>query len=429
MFGRLAAVAMAILLSPVGTYAAWKPHPAAVQTVYQDHVPHTDRTGRPMERFDADRSFFPLVLYHALQGEHGGIRYELKDDAAAGFNACMPYEGQDPRALAEAAEKAKVQLIIHQPSDEIVKALAHNPAVLGWYLDEEPTSNDQGPQMESHFAAFVHRREQIRAIDPGRPVFALDVPLVSGPLVPWWIKWNTAGDVSAHDDYPINQHHPSLSFPIGLPESVTLAARSVKEAKPVWVCLQAFEGLGPTWPFTMPSTRQLRCMVYTAIVHGATGIMYFALDSHVTRFGSVVGMAPTPRASYGANLVATAEQLRMSRELWDESVTINKEIESLRPALLSPTEKTHYDVALDDTWPSITPDPIRTLLKRDPAGGSVMLIVNIDAAPVRARIRCKGFAAEQRFEAAGAGMFQTDGDGFEMTCTPYDVRVVHLSPR
>jgi hypothetical protein len=429
MFRRLAAVAMAILAFPVGIDAAWKEHPAAVQTVYQDHVPHTDRTGRPMERFDAERSFFPLVLYHALQGEHQGIRYELKDDAAAGFNACMPYEGQDPRALVEAAEKARVQLIVHRPSDEIVKALAHNPAVLAWYLDEEPTSNDQGPGMEGHFAAFVRRREQIRAIDPGHPVFALDVPLVSGPLVPWWIKWTTAGDVSAHDNYPINQHHPSLSFALGLPESVSLAVKSNKEDKPVWVCLQAFEGLSPQWEFSMPSTRQLRCMVYTAIVHGATGIMYFALDSHVTRAGAVVGMAPAPRASYGANLVATADQLRISRALWDESVVINKEIESLRPALLSRTEKIPYDVALDDTWPSTTPEPIRTLLKHDPAGGSVMLIVNIDSAPVHVRIGCKGFAAEQQFEEAGAGNFAATADGFEMTCTPYDVRIVHFSPR
>eukprot|EP01051_Picozoa_sp_SAG22_P001497 SAG22_NODE_60_length_23423_cov_8.445250_1_plen_199_part_00 len=38
--------------------------PAAVQTVYQTKpVPHTDRNGRPLSEFDADRSFLPLVLY------------------------------------------------------------------------------------------------------------------------------------------------------------------------------------------------------------------------------------------------------------------------------------------------------------------------------------------------------------------------------
>lgn len=35
----------------------------------------------------------------------------------------------------------------------------------------------------------------------------------------------------------------------------------------------------------MPSPRELRTQVYTGIVHGATGIMYFAMDSYVTRAG------------------------------------------------------------------------------------------------------------------------------------------------
>ena len=42
----------------------------------------------------------------------------------------------------------------------------------------------------------------------------------------------------------------------------------------------------------MPSPREMRGQVYAGIVHGATGIIYFAMDSGVTRGGEVMGIAP-----------------------------------------------------------------------------------------------------------------------------------------
>ena len=65
----------------------------------------------------------------------------------------------------------------------------------------------------------------------------------------------------------------------------------------MWFCLQTFEAPGPNFLFEMPSARQVRCMTYTAIIHGATGIIDFAFDSQVTRNGDVVGiwMATNPR--------------------------------------------------------------------------------------------------------------------------------------
>eukprot|EP01050_Picozoa_sp_SAG11_P013449 SAG11_NODE_1573_length_4664_cov_3.235487_1_plen_48_part_10 len=42
----------------------------------------------------------------------------------------------------------------------------------------------------------------------------------------------------------------------------------------------------------MPTPREMRGQVYAGIVHGATGIIYFAMDSGVTRDGEVMGIAP-----------------------------------------------------------------------------------------------------------------------------------------
>ncbi len=59
-----AAVASVALLNPLNRLAVgqWVEHPAAIQTVYQAGVPHTDRTGGRLDAFDAKESFFPLAL-------------------------------------------------------------------------------------------------------------------------------------------------------------------------------------------------------------------------------------------------------------------------------------------------------------------------------------------------------------------------------
>lgn len=54
-----------------------------------------------------------------------------------------------------------------------------------------------------------------------------------------------------------------------------LAASINNESKPIWLCVQAFEG--SKW--LMPTPREMRAQVYTALIHGATGIIYFAMDS------------------------------------------------------------------------------------------------------------------------------------------------------
>jgi hypothetical protein len=409
--------------------AEWVERPDAPQRVYLTGVPHTDRNGKPLTTFDPRESFLPIALYHALHGDYPGGKYRLANYAKAGFNAVHLWEGSDLDAASKAARDAGVQLVVHNPSDAFVAAHKDDPAVLAWYLDEEPTGRYWGEQMQGRFDAFVKNRERLRAIDPTRPVFALDVPWVTPPATQWWVKWNTAGDVSAHDNYPINQHRQSLSFDQGIPEVVSLAVSSNKQAKPVWVCLHAFEQNDQRFNFNMPTPAQLRGMTYASLVHGATGVMYFALDSWVTRNGSCVGIAPNPAATYGKDLVATARQLRASRELWESAVTLNAELRELRSALLSPTADVPYTVSTDGAWPSVSPNPIRTLLKRHPDGGMVLLLVNLDNAPMPVRVALPGHAFEQMFESAGAGRFKATDDGFELMAGPYDAVVLRVTAR
>ena len=431
---KLAIVIVVLTACAPAARAEWVDHPAAVQTVYAKGVPHTDRNGRPLDAYDANRSFFPIAIYHALHGEHRGRTYGFGELRKAGFNSCHLWAGHDeaePAAIRAAAD-AGVQVIIQSPDDAVVRDFRDHPAILGWYVDEEPTGRYWGDEMAARFAEFGKRRDAIRAIDPSHPVFVLDVPWITEPATEWWTKWATSGDVSVHDNYPINHTRRSLSFNQGIPESVSLAARVNGERKPVWVCLQAFEQNDKRFQFSMPDPRQLRCMTYAAIVHGGTGVMYFALDSWVTRNGSVVGMSPDAPASYGQDLVATADQLRMSRALWEAATAVNKELDALRPALLSPTAAAgvNYQIQLDSEWESITKEPIRTLLKTHPDGGYVLLVVNIDAAPQRVRVVFADpkFKFTQLFEAAGAAQLQTAADGLSFMAGPWDVRVIRITP-
>jgi hypothetical protein len=428
------AIAVLFLLVPPTAWAGYVEHPAAIQTIYQDGVPQTDRHGVRLDHYDADKSFLPIGLYHAVHGDLHGRKYQFADYVKAGFNSAHLWEGQHLKDVADAAKDAGIQLIIHWPTDDEVKTYRDHPAVLGWYLDEEPIGQHwhvEGKPMEKFYEEFLHRRDAIHKLDATHPVFALDTAWIIPPATEWWTKWNSAGDVSAHDNYPLTpQRQNTISHAQGLPESIALAVKINDQKKPVWACLQAFEHYDNRFPFSMPTVGQFRAMTYAAFIHGATGVIDFALDSYVTRGGACVGIAPDPQISYGpAVWGATREQVRASRELWAAATALNAELRRLTPALLSPTAKVEYHVALDSAWPAITKEPIRTLLKTEPSGKLVLLVVNVDAAPQQVRVRFPGRGAVQPRDllddAAGTSL-RFNGDAIEFTAGPWATIALEL---
>ena len=122
-------------------------------------------------------------------------------------------------------------------------------------------------------------------------------------------------NIHATPQYAFDFRATSLATPNGdgggIDKSVGLAASINNESKAVWLtvtgmcqptihgraqctCMTigcaAWESIGGPW--LMPSPREMRGQVYAGIVHGATGIIYFAMDSGVTRDGQVMGIAP-----------------------------------------------------------------------------------------------------------------------------------------
>jgi hypothetical protein len=427
---------LALLLTVAGivapAHSEWQNSPDAAQLIYQNGVPHTDANGRPMMQYDAARSFLPIGIYHALHRDtsaEDGMVYRFSDLTKAGFNVGWMWWGNPPLETAKAAEAAGLQIVLwgREREAEMLRELAKSPALLGYTMDDEPI-NHLGPGLEKRFEEIKADAAKIRAVDKTHPIFFVDSGWILPPARDWWIKLNTWGDISSHDSYPINGRNTSLSMEQGIPQTVSLAVSSNDQQKPVWFVVQNHEWPNPNYGLIFPTIAQQRCMVYTALIHGATGIIHFALDSFVTRDAKVVGISPDPKPKYYLGTTATASQLRQSRDLWHATAALNAELETLKPSLLSPTADVPYEVALDDAWKPVTETPIRTLLKTNPAGGYTLLMANVDAAQQKVRVRFPGknFKATQIFDAENAGEFAREGDAFQVLCQAYDIRVFHI---
>jgi len=168
-------------------------------------------------------------------------------------------------------------------------------------------------------------------------------------------------------------------------------------------------------------------MIYTSVIHGATGLIYFILDSYMSRGAKCLGIAPNPLAdyNYGDALVATLSELRAMRNLWYAVVGINSELNALRPAILSPTSTAPYEVSLSNTLPYLTETPIRTILKNHPSGGYVLLLANVDGVPQISRIRFadRQFTVQEMYGSLG---FTKGADYIEMNNPAWDVRVFRI---
>jgi hypothetical protein len=377
--------------------------PDAPQLMYQHGVPHSDSQGRLQSALGTS-SFFPRCIYETLPG----MLVALRD---AGFNCFKPWNGLALADVLPEAGTAGMQLIKQmqvQPCEaasrthcgaadnagvqieryrQLVAPAAANAQVLGWYIEEEPTACINTPaSCPERLRNFQGLRNALRGIDPVHPSFALDISLPKRSALEPWNAFNSNGDVAAIDNYPFHKgSERSLEDSAGNYRQLT---RLNHEAKPLWVTLQAF-GMPPSdggaWVF--PTPRQLRAEVFTALIHGATGVIYFALDSPVVRSSHVIGISATTPASYpgqrAQDAVASPENAAASRALWSEALQLNAELARLQSVLLSPTATMPYAVAVSGRRVSET--PIRTLLKRSAEGHCTLLVVNIDAVPLKAR--------------------------------------------
>jgi len=402
--------------------------PNALQTMYREGVPHTDRMGRRRTQFHPAHSFLPIGLYHTLTGRHFGRTYSLKAIADAGFNAVHPWEGQPLDSFMTAARHYGLQVIVHRPAKQQITQYANDPSILAWYLDEEPTGFYDNDETRHRLKSFQDKRRDIQRHDPNRPVFALDGPPLPNREQDWDL-WAQAGDVSVHFNYPIYAGSTeTLIGENGFSETIRRAVKLNIEKKPVWFVAQSFQGRDVEW--TMPTPNQLRAMVYGAFIHGATGIIFFGFDSFVMRDGNVLGISPEPVSDYGPTpdfdgsetppLLAKTQDLKSSRAAWSAAQTLAGELKLLSPALLSPTSRQNINIRIKGI--SHTETPIRALLKEF-QGHQYLFVVNLDSAPLKVFFKLRHQPEELRVQIGNNKALVKSASGWHDQLEGFAVRV------
>ena len=207
---------------PAGDTTGTQSQVSAIQTIYRAGVPHTDSRGRQMNRYDSERSFLPITMWgphpHAARYGHTYDWRQLED---AGFNTVWPWPMGAEEAL-EAARQAGLQLVVYPgQSDETLEKIKDHPNLLGNFWMDEPIGHLNSGKMQEMFDQFTAYKKKANSIAPDMLVFINDAPWITPPATEWWIKWNTAGDVSCHDNYPIWPVSPGPSISGALAVSPT----------------------------------------------------------------------------------------------------------------------------------------------------------------------------------------------------------------
>lgn len=228
------------------------------------------------------RQFFPFGFYC-----YSPVYPTLpEEEIVKGFNMISPYQKIIPETLNERKAYmdrcAKLGMKVHYNllsvsggggvgskieglSDEEkrkrliaeISIFRDHPALLGWYISDEPTGNNIPPE------TLVEIYNVVKENDPWHPVsIVFMAPFLNSK------KYTNALDIVMADPYPL----PDL--PLSMVGDVTGRLKEEFRGKrPVWIVPQAFGG-GELWS-REPTLQEIRSMTWQSIIKGATGIQYF----------------------------------------------------------------------------------------------------------------------------------------------------------
>jgi len=148
-----------------------------------------------------------------------------------------------------------------------VKALMSHPAILGWYLCDEP----RGPKK---IKALEQVYNLLRKIDPYHPCFVLNNS-VDGCL-----DIQNASDILYPDIYPNFKEQGASVSPLSIiSNSIKAIYRGSKNYKPVILAAQTFDYGAYHSPelYRAPSYDEVRSMVYLAIISKTKGLVNFKI--------------------------------------------------------------------------------------------------------------------------------------------------------
>ena len=209
---------------------------------------------------------FPLGIYSAKPEAFA----ELK---AAGFNSVQTYasSASEVEAFVDAAERQGLKALVFIPKEvwrwgplqsaRLMRRLSSSPALLAWYLADEPEGRAVSPSYLWKVRRYLHW------FDTAHPAA---MTVLRGHKTH---DYAAATDVIMVDPYPI----PKMPF-TWLSDTVDEARQAVNASKPVWAVIQAFNWSEDHSSFEggrLPTYEEERLMAYLSVVHGASGLFFF----------------------------------------------------------------------------------------------------------------------------------------------------------
>ena len=187
-------------------------------------------------------------------------------------------------------------MAVCETSEPWIKAAKDHPALLAWYLTDEPENRGVTPEGEHN------RYQDLKKTDPNHPIGLCHTSFEA------MTKFKDACDFTMTDIYPITKDRNTNIMGVSI--MMDEARRIHGQAWPQWTYIQTFGGPetdGGVWAVPLP--HELRFMTYQALVHRATGILYF---------------------SYWPQQPRT----------WQSLATLNREVQTLVPRLVAPGHDT-----------------------------------------------------------------------------------------
>lgn len=160
-----------------------------------------------------------------------------------------------------------------------VNELKNHPALLGWYLYDEP---------ETRLLPRIRERYKVvRALDPEH--FCLNV--VSSV----WAMHDAAAtcDVIGHDCYPIPGFGTEQTRPADLGKvgrEIAESRAALHDGKPLWVVPQVYVNDKLCGGCRFPTQHELRSMTWQGIACGADGVLFYAICEMLSK--AIAGWFP-----------------------------------------------------------------------------------------------------------------------------------------
>jgi hypothetical protein len=268
------------------------------------------------------KAFFPIGLYHTSPVMLGGINNNakekglptismeemLKDVKDHGFNIAFQthaWGGSDEQYLKQAKDVGLyVVSEIGALDENTFKAMVGQANRIGnvlmWYNVDEPDLNKIRYVLPKVYELY-------QTIDPHRPTGAAIAGEAAVPYFP------EAYDILMMDIYPFTDK-PDLASSAGQMDRGLAVG---KNRKPMWMVPQAY-AFDPC-NLQEPTCEQLRAQAYLEIVHGATGLMWYAY------YESVYAKNPKGRGIW----------FLPDSPLWPFFKELNQEVAEISPIILN----------------------------------------------------------------------------------------------